>query len=238
MPRIGALVSAYYAAPFLSRRLDNLAGQSLHTDHPGSLTVCVICQWGSEEHTIAEDWADHNEDFLPVVIVTTGDVPTVYEAWNRGIEFLGEMDYFTNANSDDLLDPDGLAALVGALEADPGAALAYGNLRVTEEINGPVRGVIRSPESGYQDLLRKCYIGPCPVWRASLHDTYGLFDGSLQVAGDYDFWLRLARAGERFVHVDQIVGTYAYRKASREHREPVRALWENAQVRARYREGV
>lgn len=236
MCRIGVLISAYFAEPYLEGRLDNLAAQALDL---ASLDIAVICQDGSEEERIAERWIEEHikagRAFPAVQIINTPDVPTVYGAWNLGILNLPGVDYLTNANADDRLDPDGLAALVQALEDHPVAALAFGNLRTVTAPGGPQVGMIACTESRFEDLLRQCTVGPCPVWRRALHDTYGLFDESLQVAGDYDFWLRIASGGETFVHVDRIVGEYLYRPDSREHREPVRAIWEGARVRARYR---
>ena len=237
MSRVGAVVSAYYCAPFLKGRLDNLAAQTL-AEAPGALELVVVCQENSEEQRITEKWRDdrwfHGLEGPDVKICLTKDVPSVYAAWNYGI---GNVlaDYVTNANADDRLDPNALEVLAAALDEHEHSAVAFGNHRIVRGVDGPQVGTFSARGTQYYDLLRQCFVGPFPMWRGDLHQRYGWFDEDLLIAGDYDFWLRLAKAGEHLLHVDQIVGDYASRDQGRENREPVRTVWETARVLARYR---
>ena len=43
------------------------------------------------------------------------------------------------------------------------------------------------------------------MWRRSVHDIHGYFDPSFTVAGDYQFWLRLAETME-FIHLSKPLG--------------------------------
>jgi len=73
-------------------------------------------------------------------------------------------------------------------------------------------GTLTWPAYQHKRLLRGCLCGPHPMWRRRLHDELGLFDESLVVAGDYEFWLRVA---ERYplLHLEEVVGLY-YRNPS------------------------
>ncbi len=55
------------------------------------------------------------------------------------------------------------------------------------------------------------------MWRKSLHEKHGFFDSSFTSAGDWEFWLRMASAGETFKHVDEYLGLYLKRADSVEH---------------------
>jgi len=74
------------------------------------------------------------------------------------------------------------------------------------------------------------------MWRGSLHKKYGMFDAEMKSAGDYEFWLRLASVGERFVHIKRVCGAYLRREDSVERREPLRTIWETARARTKYQE--
>jgi glycosyltransferase involved in cell wall biosynthesis len=225
MSSVSCVVSAYFAAKYLDGRLENLQAQKPAPE------IVVVCQEGSAEHKIALKYKG-------VKLVLTPDIPTVYDAWNQGITH-ASGDYVTNQNSDDRLYPMALAKLARALDEHPEAAVAYSNADVVEEIGGKITSRYEWAEGGLEELVNMgCFLGPWPMWRKSLHDHYGLFDGEMHSAGDYEFWMRLASGGETFYHVNEVTGAYLNRPDSAEHRLKLRSTWEQARARARYRAGV
>lgn len=227
--RIGALVSAYYCKDFLPGRFDNLLAQT-----PRPLIV-VICEKDSGEYFISWQYAaKHKDDF---VLVTTDDIPTVYEAWNLGIKATkGQVDFYTSANSDDRHYPGAFAKLLKLLKRNPDRALAYSDVDRVQGVDGPKIGEFNFMEGGFAELLQGCFIGPMPLWKADLHDKYGYFDPEYTSAGDYEFWLRLARNGEKFLHVGVKLGAHAERSEAIEHRSPVKSIWEAARARSAHKE--
>lgn len=88
-----------------------------------------------------------------------------------------------------------------------------------------------------KDLLKACFIGPMPMWRAKLHKRFGYFDESYRSAGDYELWMRFMSNGVRFYHMRGVpLGAYLKRQNSIEHREPILSLWEANHARLKYRE--
>ena len=211
---VTAIVSAYRSAPYLDARLVNIA------DNPAIDETVVVCQSGSPDHKIASSYEG-------ITVITTDDVPTLYRAWNMAIR-RATSDYLIVANADDRYG--NLRPLVEALNR--GYDIAYGDQDIYEDYSRPPVGRYTWREGGLRELLQGCYLGPMPMWRRSLHDEVGYFDESYHVAGDYDFWLRLAIAGKRMYHVREVVGDYLRRPDSLERREPVRTLWETARARA------
>lgn len=226
MPKVTAIVSAYYAAEYLEGRLDNLLAQEPKPE------IIIICQTGSKEAEIANDYYLRDPCVLHVI---TLDIPTIYAAWNIGIRHATGT-YLTNANCDDRLYPDSLATLAEALDTHPRAAVAYGNVHEVEKIDGEPVSHFDWLQGGLPELLTGCFLGPMPLWRKSLHTQYGLFDPAYQSAGDYEFWLRLAANGETFHKVEGFTGAYLKRPDSAAHRKPVLAAWETARARSKYRD--
>lgn len=216
---ISAIISGYYAKDFLQERIENLQAQK-------DCTIVVVAQEFSPEHEIS---VKMHVDKL----ILTYDIPSVYTAWNLGIRACTTR-YVTNANSDDILYPDALAYLVDLLERNKDYALVYGNSDVVYSYGGLPQNRYEWGEGGITELLLKCFIGPMPVWRRNLHEKYGFFDEGMLSAGDYEMWLRLAAAGEKFLHTKRCVGAFFSHKASASMRQPLRSTWETARARSRY----
>lgn len=213
--KVTAIVSAYFAERYIYNRLVNLNSQEPAPE------VIVVAQRGSIEAETAKcvGWGH---------LIETEDIPTIYAAWNIAIQH-ASRDYIVNANCDDLFTPGGLAAMQAALDHHPRAALVYTNL-MREEPNG-MRQVWNRPPGKMADLPHRCFVGPMPMWRRSLHKKYGMFDESFIVAGDYEFWLRLGAGGEHFHYLDKVCGVYRNRPDSLEHRN--RAILADENKRAR-----
>ena len=229
MGTVSCIVSAYYAEEFLAGRLQNLIEQSTQPE------IIVVCRRGSKEYSIASAW--ENSKSL-IRVIETDDIPTIYAAWNLGIQ-AATGDYITNQNSDDRLYPGALAKLVDALDKHAKKYnVVYSNADIVETLGGPPAGRYEWMEGGIEELLHGCFLGPWPMWRKSLHEKYGYFDGEMYSAGDYEFWMRLAKAGEKFFHLREVNGAYLKRDNSAEHRHKLRSIWEQARAKGRYREGV
>ncbi len=146
--------------------------------------------------------------------IVLGQVPPY-----RGIR-LATGDYVTNANTDDRLRPGALETMARALDDQPDVGLVYADWYVTATENArwgepcvmstrpPYNGRIAWPDFDPRLLLSGYYGGPSPMWRRSLHATYGLFDESYQLSGDFEFALRLAAHGVKFFHVPEVVGLF------------------------------
>lgn len=224
---VSAIVSAYFSEEYIDSRLENLMRQSARPE------IIVVCQQDSPEYSAA---IRAQVQYARVVIIPTEDIPTVYTAWNLGIERARGC-YITNANTDDTWYPGGLERLVKALDEHPDYAIAYAYSDI--EKKGEIIGRFEWLEGGLEDLvMRGCFLGPMPVWRKSLHATYGMFDGEMHSSGDYEFWMRLAHGSEKFILVPESLGLYQQRDKSLERREKLRSIWETSRARARYREAL
>jgi hypothetical protein len=135
---------------------------------------------------------------------------TLYQSWNRGIK-LAKGKYITNANTDDRHSKNCLEVLVRILEEDTRIDIAYGNLYKSTIPNETFKENDKSTPCYSQkfhpgSLLLHDFIGAQPVWRKSLHDKIGLFDESFEVVGDYEFFLRAASNGCKFIHEPRAEG--------------------------------
>lgn len=231
--KVTAIVSAYFAEDFIGQRIDNLLMQEPIPE------IIIVCQNESAEFEIAlekqTDFAAHNV----IKIIKTDDIPTIYAAWNMAIK-QASRDYVTNANTDDMLELGALRRMAKVMD-DSGTDVLFTGLYIAIEKNAPViwrrntqyqRGFVRDV---YSELKRRCFVGPMPMWRKSLHDVFGYFDESFVVAGDYEFWLRAAQAGRRFWYEPETMGTYSQRMASLEHRNRDTCNYETRLIRERYK---
>ena len=228
--KAAAIVSAYYCEKYLEGRLENLLAQ---TERP---RIVVVALQNSPEQAIAARLLEAKHDSL----LMTDKLVTIYHAWNIGIRAAG-TELVTNANADDRLRPDGIETLVKALDDNPDAALAYPDVDVVKSLEGGFDGAKRTggfrfAEGGFHELMGLCFVGPMPMWRSSLHQKHGWFDAKMQSAGDYEMWLRLAKAGERLLHVREVLGIYLDRPDSAEHRNPQVGAQETIEARRRYAE--
>lgn len=218
---ISAIVSAYKTTPsVLAGRIVNLTGRSAIKQ------IVVVCQHGSVEHDLLIDMAG-------LTIVTTSGIPTIYKAWNLGIQ-ASTQPLLTNANCDDRLYIKGDQYLADALEQHPECGVVYGNNDISDLVGGLPINRHEWIHGGFEELLRGCFVGPMPVWRKSLHEKYGMFDEEMRTSGDYEFWLRIAAGGTQFFHLERCVGVFYSHKSTASRREPLRAVWEDARARSRY----
>lgn len=217
MSKVIALCSAYYAESFLYNRLRNLS-QLLPVPE-----IDVICKEYSKEHEIAKQFVGRN-----CFIFTTRDIPTLYAAWNMVIEH-ATREYLTSANTDDFTYPHGFNLMSRYLDCHPDVDIVYGDCDKREGDSttySPWKRGDADLENGFNR------VGVMPMWRKSLHERFGLFDESLTVSGDYEFWLRCVRGGAKIAHINQTIGLYWKRKDSLENRNKAIMHKEDARIKA------
>ena len=106
-------------------------------------------------------------------------------------------------NSDDVLEPHAVNTAVAYLQRHADWDLVYGRAVIVDEHDRPT-GWYETAPFDFDQLLKGCMIcQPAAFWRREVMDRIGLFDASLRCALDYDYWLRLAAAGGRLVHVPE-----------------------------------
>lgn len=128
--------------------------------------------------------------------------------------------YISLLDSDDLYLPNYLDRMGTALDADPGAALAYTQAWVLDDRTGRVRRRTTAeafqpwPEENPEDpaeivreLTRDSFVFVSTTARRSVYQQLGGFRGDIW-AEDLEMWLRFARAGHRFTRVSEALVIY------------------------------
>lgn len=213
-PLVTAIVSTYNSERFIRGCIEDLEAQTL-----ASRLEIIVVDSGSEqdEGVVIREL---QKRYHNIKYVRTEERETIYSAWNRGLQ-IARGKYITNANTDDRHRADALERMVDALDRNPDVVLVYADVAVTKAENSTfgnavVDGYFRWPEFDANNLFAVCYVGPQPMWRAEVHQRYGYFDPTFRVAGDYEFWLRLA-GSERFMHIPDVLGLYLNSAESIEH---------------------
>jgi hypothetical protein len=123
-------------------------------------------------------------------------------------------------NSDDLFLPGGLIRLVHALQANPGAAVAYRGCRLIDE-NGRLIGVRRGKDISARSLSRRPVI-PQPaslIRREAWNKVSGLRE-NLHFSLDYDLWWRLYRSGSKFARIPIDVAAARFHRNAKSFTRP------------------
>jgi len=133
-------------------------------------------------------------------------------AINAGLQALtGE--YCGYLNSDDIVLPGALAAVTSAFAANPQVDVVYGDAWFIGPQGERTRAYPTVPYD-FDTLVQHCFIcQPAAFWRRSVHTRWGWFDPECDNTFDYEFWLRIASKGARFLHLTQALAE------SREHSE-------------------
>ncbi|MDR3551095.1 MAG: glycosyltransferase, partial [Candidatus Babeliales bacterium] len=140
--------------------------------------------------------------------------PGIYAVWNLGIK-MARAPFITNANLDDRLKFDCYQVHLNALINNPSIDLVYSDFYITQQPNETFENHSRSTrvhlaQFSLPALQKKCLPNNHPMWRKSMHDSYGYFNATYKSAGDWEMWKRAAHQGSRFLKVDGAYGLFYY----------------------------
>jgi GT2 family glycosyltransferase len=215
VPLVSVIMPAYNMAPYLSDAVESVRAQTF------SDWELLIVDDGSTDDTaaIARGYS-----------VLDGRVRLVRQE-NRGISAarnaalrVGRGAFFSLLDSDDLWDPEFLAAQLDVFEAHPATALVSGSARL---LGGPRHGQPARPELSGTPMLsleemiadeRAVFV--MTTFRREVVDRIGMFDVEKQRSEDWDFWLRAVVAGFVLRRNWRALGWYRIREGSLSQNTP------------------
>jgi len=108
-------------------------------------------------------------------------------------------------NSDDVLLPGAIARVVEHFANNQDWDLLYGNAYHMDE-HDRLLGEYPTAPYDFERLLQSCCIcQPATFWRRRITERVGLFDDALHFAMDYEYWMRIDRAGGILKHVPEFL---------------------------------
>lgn len=135
----------------------------------------------------------------------------MYAAINRGLGLArGEVLAYQNAD-DRYAHPEVVSRVVSCLLRNPGWDLVWGRFRLIDAQGRRLpRATALDPPARYESLKRYNFIPPHATFvRARVVRESGLWlDASLQFAGDWDWFVRMLRAGKTFGFIDEILADF------------------------------
>lgn len=233
MPRVSLITSLYKGDDFIEGFLADMVRQTIFNEC--ELIIINANSPGNEE-PIIQKYCDR---YPNIIYERLPADPGIYGTWNYAIK-KARAPLITNANLDDRRNPASLEMQAQALEQDPSVDLVYGAVLLTYhphetfEKNSAVGRIDPAPFAPSQ--MYRCLPGPQPMWRASLHSRYGFFDESFAIAGDFEFWNRLASRGVRFKKIAGTIGLYYNNPCglSTDTRKAQQLSRENSRISATY----
>ncbi len=205
---VSVIIPAYNAAETLGTTLDSLDAQSYpHWE-------AIVVDDGSTDRTA--DVAAQAAERDPRVRLIQQPQLGIAAARNTGIA-AARADWLLFLDADDWIAPQHLERLTAALAADPALdAVHCGWARVLPD--GSIGDTYFGPPESdlfpaFADHCALATVGVCLI-RRSLVMAVGGFDRSFRNCVDWEFWLRVARAGARFGAVRERLTYYRLRQTS------------------------
>lgn len=230
-PLVSAIVSTYNSERFIRGCLEDLEAQTI----ADRLEIIVIDSGSQQnERAIVEEFQQRYDN---IVYIRTEERETIYAAWNRAVK-AARGKYLTNANTDDRHRSDAFAVMIQALEQYPQVGLVYADCLITSIpnetfANNSAQTVLHWPDYSLKQALMYSIFGPQPMWRRKLHKEVGYFNPNYTVAGDYEFFLRIAWRFGAF-RIPEILGSY-FEGPGVENRNQIKAQQETVNLLKTYR---
>lgn len=136
------------------------------------------------------------------------------DAINKGFR-MAEGDIIGWLNSDDVyFSKDVISYVVKEFKNYPDVSVIYGDRAYIDE-SSLIQKVKLVPYFNHKRLKRGCFISqPSTFFRKTVIQNYDL-DISIDLAMDYEYWLRMAKDGIRFKHVYKILSAFRIHESSK-----------------------
>jgi glycosyltransferase involved in cell wall biosynthesis len=185
MPNISVIIPVYNAEETIKETIESVLSQTF------SQFEIIVINDGSQDKTLEIVYRILDPRLKVLSYPNAG----VSVSRNRGIS-QAAGDYVSFLDADDLWTPDKLETQLKALQANPQAAVAYSWTDWIDESGQFLRsgGHITVNGDVYAKLLLRDFVesGSNPLIRRQALTEVGGFDKSLNLAADWDMWLRLA----------------------------------------------
>jgi glycosyltransferase involved in cell wall biosynthesis len=182
-PLVSIVTPCLNSAAFLRETLESVAAQ----DYPN--VEHIVVDGGSVDGTLAIVARFEH------VTALTGKDRGAADAINRGFAQSRGV-YFNYLNSDDVLLPGAVTAMVNALEQSPEYAGVYGGARWIDHAGKRLEAYpVRDFNPGL--LASECFIcQPASLLRRTAFEQAGRLNPEYDLTFDYEFWMRLARGAK------------------------------------------
>lgn len=188
-PRVSIVTPSYNQGRFIKETIDSVLSQSY-----GNIEYLVV-DGGSTDETLSI-LKSYGAGLGWISEPDRGQTDAINKGFARSS---GEIRAYLN--SDDVLLPDAVEKAVRHFNRHPDADLLYGQARLIDE-RGREIGMYDTADYSFERLVHECCIcQSAAFWRTRIAEKVGPFDDRLNYAMDYDYWLRIDRAGGHIVHL-------------------------------------
>jgi glycosyltransferase involved in cell wall biosynthesis len=227
--RFSLITPSFNQAAFIGRTIDSVLDQTGEFD----LDYRVI-DGGSRDGTL-DVLRGYGARLLWVSEPDRGQI----DAINKGLRGT-TGDVVGWINSDDTLLPGALARVAAAFAAHPEAEWVHGRCRIIDEHDRTMRRWVsaykhyRCRHHSFDNLMTENYVSQMTVfWRRRVHDEIGYLDPALDLAFDYDLFLRLARRGAP-IYLDDELACFRMYGASKSGAGFAEQLAQAVEITGRY----
>ncbi len=127
----------------------------------------------------------------------------IYDAMNKGIK-MSSGEIIGIVNSDDWYERDTVERVVREALEHPEYDVFHGNLMMCSPEGEKI--FLYKPDPGFKNIWHDMTIlHPTCFVRKKTYEKHGLFNDRYRIVADYDFVLRLYKAGVKFKYIDRVL---------------------------------
>ena len=192
-PLVSIVTPSYNQGVFLKRTINSVLNQ----DYPN--IEYIVIDGGSEDGSV-DILKEYEDSFEWISEPDRGQSHAINKGFARARgTILGYL------NSDDILYPGSISTVVKQFHKNPEVDMLYGKADYIDKEDKKTGMYNTDVYSFERNMFDCCICQPASFWRKRVADIVGKFDESLHYAMDYDYWLRMDRAGGRILHIPDIL---------------------------------